>query len=204
MSENVHLKRKVTLKEKQGDTSSTPTPKKWHRILIPVVAVAIAAGAAIVFWPKPDKGNKEQILQNEFATTQNTENGNSTDNAAVAGTLGENDNQTAKQTSTEEAVNKEVPEAQNVDRTALEKPDAIQPTSEKQSKPTVNKPLPANNTTPVAGHTFGQLTGDVEQDAKAVIRGEFGNGADRKAALGNRYQEIQDRVNAIYQEKSNN
>lgn len=38
---------------------------------------------------------------------------------------------------------------------------------------------------------------DIEQMAQKVIRGEFGNGADRKELLGESYKEIQNRVNEI-------
>lgn len=42
------------------------------------------------------------------------------------------------------------------------------------------------------------LTGDdIERLAMEVIRGNFGNGQDRKDLLGENYQEIQDRVNQI-------
>lgn len=42
------------------------------------------------------------------------------------------------------------------------------------------------------------MTGDdVEKLAMEVIRGNFGNGQDRKDLLGDNYQEIQDRVNQI-------
>lgn len=38
---------------------------------------------------------------------------------------------------------------------------------------------------------------DIEEMANKVIRGEFGNGADRKELLGESYKEIQKRVNEI-------
>lgn len=38
---------------------------------------------------------------------------------------------------------------------------------------------------------------DIERLAREVIRGNFGNGQDRKDLLGENYQEIQDRVNQI-------
>lgn len=38
---------------------------------------------------------------------------------------------------------------------------------------------------------------DIEKLAHEVIRGNFGNGQDRKDLLGENYQEIQDRVNQI-------
>ena len=38
---------------------------------------------------------------------------------------------------------------------------------------------------------------DVDELARRVIAGEFGNGAARKAALGDRYAEVQARVNEM-------
>lgn len=44
--------------------------------------------------------------------------------------------------------------------------------------------------------------GMVETMARDVIRGLFGNGADRKERLGENYQKIQDRVNEILRDGS--
>ena len=41
----------------------------------------------------------------------------------------------------------------------------------------------------------------VDALAQAVLRGDYGNGADRKARLGSRYAEVQARVNAMLGEK---
>lgn len=40
-------------------------------------------------------------------------------------------------------------------------------------------------------------SGDIESLARAVIRGDYGNGADRKARLGAQYEAVQKRVNQI-------
>jgi hypothetical protein len=40
--------------------------------------------------------------------------------------------------------------------------------------------------------------GTLEEKAKQVIRGDFGNGIERKNALGNEYKEIQKKVNEMY------
>lgn len=40
--------------------------------------------------------------------------------------------------------------------------------------------------------------GTIEEKAKQVIRGDFGNGIERKKALGDEYKEIQKRVNELY------
>ena len=42
--------------------------------------------------------------------------------------------------------------------------------------------------------------GDVETNARRVIRGDFGNGQVRKDRLGSSYSEIQDRVNEMYRQ----
>lgn len=44
---------------------------------------------------------------------------------------------------------------------------------------------------------------DLEEMANKVIRGEFGNGADRKELLGDSYAEIQKRVNEILKGSGN-
>lgn len=53
-------------------------------------------------------------------------------------------------------------------------------------------PAPAKQSTPVATKT---PTGNLEEDAKLAIRGNFGDGSARKAALGDRYSEVQRIVN---------
>lgn len=44
------------------------------------------------------------------------------------------------------------------------------------------------------------MDGDVETNARRVIRGDFGNGQVRKDRLGSSYSEIQDRVNEMYRQ----
>jgi preprotein translocase subunit SecF len=46
-----------------------------------------------------------------------------------------------------------------------------------------------------------QTSESVESLAMNAIRGNYGNGKARKQALGDRYQEVQSKVNAIYAEK---
>ena len=53
-------------------------------------------------------------------------------------------------------------------------------------------PAPAPAPAPSAG-----VSGDVDSIARAVIRGDYGNGPARVARLGNRYAEVQARVNQI-------
>lgn len=45
-----------------------------------------------------------------------------------------------------------------------------------------------------------KLEGTLEEKAKRVIRGEFGNGQERKNLLGSSYEEIQSKVNEMYRD----
>ena len=64
--------------------------------------------------------------------------------------------------------------------------------------PVINNPstggtVSQTNITPTAS-----ATGTVEEEAREVIRGKYGNGAVRKRNLGDRYAEIQSRFNEMY------
>ena len=50
---------------------------------------------------------------------------------------------------------------------------------------------------------YNGVSGSLQDLARAVIRGDYGNGADRVAALGDSYQEIQDAVNHCYDDFDN-
>ena len=52
----------------------------------------------------------------------------------------------------------------------------------------MNELLKANNTTSAA---------EIDRLARAVIRGEYGTGEARKAALGSKYAAVQKRVNEL-------
>ena len=66
-------------------------------------------------------------------------------------------------------------------------------TPEVAEKPKVNT---ATESTP-SGNT---RSGDVTLDAKKAIRGDFGNGAERRRQLGNDYEQVQALVNKMYRD----
>ena len=70
--------------------------------------------------------------------------------------------------------------------------NSIEPTS-KSSNSTQNKQIQkSSETQPTV------LTGTLEDKASEVIRGRYGNGEVRKQKLGERYTEIQNKVNEMY------
>ncbi len=190
----------------EKDVDATPLPiggshqkSSWPKIVIPIVVVAIIAVVAFLVWPKGDKTNEEQIVQNTVTDVQSTDTqDNTTANDNAADNSVENENQTAEQTVDEvSAPAEETSQTTEAIETTTEDPAVAQPAVNNSTPKPSSQPKPANNTT-LSRHTSGALTGDVEEDAKAVIRGEFGNGDERKAALGDSYTKIQNRVNEIY------
>jgi cytoskeletal protein RodZ len=91
---------------------------------------------------------------------------------------------------------------------ATETPEEVTTPTEE----TVNGETPAESTeqTQAATETPEEVTtpteepvsveGDFDELVQKTIRGDFGNGDERKQKLGDRYSEIQRRVNKIYQE----
>ena len=62
-----------------------------------------------------------------------------------------------------------------------------------RNNPSTGGTVSHTNTSPT-----DSATGAVEEEAREVIRGKYGNGAVRKRNLGDRYAEIQSKVNEIY------
>lgn len=86
--------------------------------------------------------------------------------------------------------------------------------SEAEEKPAVNEAKPISSvadenhvmtsteksSTSPSENSDNNVDGDVETNARRVIRGDFGNGQVRKDRLGGLYSEIQSRVNEIYRQ----
>lgn len=85
--------------------------------------------------------------------------------------------------------------------TPVETSTPVQTTSEKPVANTskdAKSPTDKPNTTATSAPAVSVPEGTLEQKAKQVIRGNFGNGAERKRALGTEYNAIQSKVNEMY------
>lgn len=189
---DVQLKRKVTLKEKNVTSSGGPKPapqktKTWLWVIIGLIAVGAIVTAIVLLKPNSDKRG----IKGEEPTIEQAEQQPSDAEVAVVGVGNDTDVVSETPTITEESTsdNIENDEVAPVNRTV--KPEPQQPAT----KPASPKP----SLMPTASSV--SLTGDVEKDALNAIRGDFGNGQVRKEALGDRYAEIQNRINEIYKEK---
>lgn len=63
-------------------------------------------------------------------------------------------------------------------------------------------PVTSVSSTPQGQTANAQLASTIEQQAKQVIRGEFGNGEERRQKLGAAYDEIQRIVNEMYRSEN--
>jgi len=64
--------------------------------------------------------------------------------------------------------------------------------------PVRNNPSTSGTVSRTAPTPTASVTGTIEEEAREVIRGKYGNGDVRKRNLGDRYAEIQSKVNEMY------
>lgn len=200
---------------KPKTVSPTPQPEKKSntgKVIGGLVAAAIIAGIFFFINNKESEGGNDGTPTEVIA--QNTENQNEDNDASAAETSN-------KVTSTESkgapANGSEAPVAENSDespatptssanpakandnqvaeRPAKRNPATIvEPAKTAQSKPA------ATQTTKPFSVTSAPVSGDVETNARRVIRGDFGNGQERRGKLGSSYSEIQAKVNEMYRQ----
>lgn len=218
----VTIKRKVTIRIKKPQEQITvgnsvgekpnepkpspPTPdsekqsKSGKIIGSFVAAVAILAG--IYFFAIKDNSGDT----NMGATTEQA--------AQTAETAESNNSETAEQTNAESATtNAETAEPSEANETPAATEKGNVPTTAKADEnkadahsanetPQPENPLSTKQTitTTTTKRTSAPITGDVEENARRVIRGDFGNGQPRKDKLGTSYSEIQGRVNEMYRQ----
>lgn len=94
----------------------------------------------------------------------------------------------------------ETPTTPDSKKNAIAPTSGSTPASPSESQPVQEKPK-ANSaqTKPVTGPSGA--TGAVKEEAIEVIRGKYGNGDVRKRNLGDRYAEIQSKVNEMYRKR---
>ena len=198
----VELKKKVTLKTKVAETATQnqqttqqPNPSsngkgKKLGVLIVIVVIAVVA----FFLLKPDNsGNEESV---SFLATSETVAQN-----ANKGQKQEAEQPISESTSNEESTpvveeDKSKNEAgdnnDNKPTTVSEQEEKTQPTTETitQTKEVASKTTQKKEAIPVGS--------SIEEKAKLVIRGDFGNGEERKMKLGSEYSAIQNKVHEMY------
>lgn len=212
-SPKVTLKRKqpeapVVAEPKQKPVSPTPQLGKKSntgKVIGVLVAAAIIAGIFFINNKEGEGGNDSNPTE---AIAQNTKDQNEGNDTPTA----ENSNEDA---STESKGGSEAPVAKNTDKSpanttssanhakATDNLVAEQPTKQNPAtiaEPARSKPAATQTTKPSSSSTSAPVSGDVEENARRVIRGDFGNGMERRDKLGTSYSEIQGKVNEMYRQ----
>lgn len=94
------------------------------------------------------------------------------------------------------------PETERVEKDiALDSQDIVNIESETFSdEESKNFEVKQEVTTPESTVHPNKVSGNIEQEARSVIHGDYGNFPERREKLGGRYQEIQNRVNQLKKE----
>lgn len=177
------LKHKVTLRTKVAEEEPVAAPagnkgngtKKWW---IVVILVVVALAVALFFIFRDTDSNTENTPIEAADKTEMPVPAQS-EESVVEETIPGSDAPVAEEIEAEEIPAEKVPEPAT--SVAEQKENTIRETTA---------------STPAA------LSGSLEEQARRVIRGDYGNGAERRERLGDRYSEIQNRVNEIYRESN--
>ena len=209
----------VTLKRKQPEVPKEPTPvpptpepgKSNTGKIVGGIAAAAAILAGVYFFgikgddkSGTDAGTPptEQIAQagetaQPEATTQTNvpEDGTTEEVNAVSNTPEASSPTDNSETS---VAGNDAPTTPKSEGKQSETPASNAPSSSKPVQQTPSKQIDVTNNKIAAASA--PIGGDVVENAKRVIRGDFGNGQERKDKLGSAYSEIQSKVNEMYRQ----
>lgn len=209
----------VTLKRKQPEVPKEPTPvpptpepgKSNTGKIVGGIAAAAAILAGVYFFgikgddkSGTDAGTPptEQVAQagetaQPEATTQTNvpEDGTTEEVNAVSNTPEASSPTDDSETS---VAGNDAPTTPKSEGKQSETPASNAPSSSKPVQQTPSKQIDVTNNKIAA--VSAPIGGDVVENAKRVIRGDFGNGQERKDKLGSAYSEIQSKVNEMYRQ----
>lgn len=195
----VELKKKVTLKTKVAETATqnqqtTQQPNsssngKGKKLGVFMLIAVIAVVAFFLLKPE-NSGNDVSVSSpaTSEAVAQNTDNAQKQEQPVSESTPNEESAPVVE----EDKSNNEVSDNNgNKPANVSEQEEKTQATTETrtQTKEIASKTTQKDEAIPV---------GSIEEKAKLVIRGDFGNGEERKMKLGLEYSAIQNKVNEMY------
>lgn len=162
-----------------------------------VAAAAIIAGIFFFINNKENEGGNNSTPTEVIA--QNTENQNEGNDALAAETSKED---ASAESNGVPANGSEASVAENTDKSPANTTSSAnhaKANDNQVAEPALSKPAATQTTKPFSA-TSAPVSGDVEENARRVIRGDFGNGQERKDKLGSSYSEIQGKVNEMYRQ----
>lgn len=176
---------------KLTSTSNRNDGKKKSTLIFAFIAVLMLGAGSFWFINQKENGNQEPEVSNQIPTPANQN--------AVTSSPGIESKQPIQ--SIDDANNSQVITDEISARVSEENRQSNSTANDgSRNSNTNNSANEAQNTANSASSLAPerQLQGSIEDKAKKVIRGDFGNGADRKTALGREYDAIQAKVNEIY------
>ena len=208
----------VTLKEKQTEVANEPTkvepappPKKSNTgKIIGGVAAAVAILAGIYFFGIKGDGTTdddvntptEQLAQAGDATLPEATSQTDVSEEGIAeeeGTVSDASETVSPSEAIEAPAKTGKEQYQTPTQPEEKRTDESLSSASSSTKPVQQAQSPKNNATSTKLVAASAPIGDdVVENAKRVIRGDFGNGQERKDKLGSAYAEIQAKVNEMY------
>lgn len=203
-----------TIEPKSVSLTPQPEKKSNTRKVIGGLVAAAAIIAGIFFFINNKDGERGNDSTPTEVIAQNTENQNEGNDAPAAETSNEDVSAESKGVP---ANTSEAPVAENTDESPATPTSSVTPamandnqvaerpakrnhaTIAEPVKPVQSKPAATQTTKPFSV-TSAPVSGDVEENARRVIRGDFGNGQERRDKLGSSYSEIQGKVNEMYRQ----
>lgn len=174
-SEFLHGERPTTTKQK----------KWWWFLLFAIVAIIVA-----FFCMENSFSDGKPVIKGEQITAvpdtvsvQKTDEATDLEEGTAEETVATKQNTVNEEYNSENVVEKAAQPVAEEKQDSSKKPSSIQKTVALQATSTVRS---------------SALSGDLEENALRTIRGDFGNGEERKAKLGSEYSAIQKKVNEMY------
>lgn len=200
---------KVTLKKKQAEPAAAPEPKQQPRaearpvekksgagkIVAGVAAAAIVIAGAFLLLNRDADGDKatqsdaagNALAQNERAVAEESQEVNGDK------VLPDPKNDSGAAAATEAKLQESASASE--EKASPSTAGAAEQSAQPEAKP-AEEPNPAQQTAPSESRNLDESA--IEAKALQVIRGDFGNGQERKDRLGANYAEIQGKVNDMY------
>jgi len=202
IADEVHLKRKVTIREKHEEpdnsgnpndggnenppTTETPKGKKWFLWLI-IIAIIMIGG--YLWYSQNGKSGSEPIAA-DSTQVEKTDSAKTASTDSVVSTTSGSDNNGSKGSNGNSASTSQ----KNQEKNEVGEQKGYTPTSSNETA------VPSSDEKPSINAESETSTTSVEETARDVIKGIYGNGNVRKDRLGSRYQTVQDRVNEMYRQ----
>ena len=187
--DNINLKRKVTLKRKGDKPELAPEGEQSKKFIL--LSISALTFFTVVIWVF--NRNNDDVVNDVTNTADvgTTQDSTTTDSGLTT-------------TPTDNVTNSSNDPAVNIDNGGSVHPSA------NNNESGANKSEPTSGTSTTSGvtaNTGGTTTNSsvnqdtIEEKAKQVIDGVYGNGLERKKALGGEYRAIQSKVNEIYRNR---